>query len=89
MANDQTRFNADQSNITSLDKCGLVQTEKCIKNLCPLYSEEGNCILDVSGTMFSNMAQKLTLAGNVWNTLDKSQKIKAGMDLLKKLSGEH
>jgi hypothetical protein len=39
--------------------------------------------------MFSNMAQKLTLAGNVWNTLDKSQKIKAGMDLLKKLSGEH
>jgi hypothetical protein len=73
-------------NITSLDKCGLVQTQNCIKKLCPLYSEEGNCILDVSGSMFQNMAQKLTLAGNMWNSTDRNQKIKAGIDLLKKLS---
>lgn len=74
-------------NITSLDKCGLVQTQDCIKKLCPLYSEEGNCILDVSGTMFSKMAQKLSIAGQMWNSMDKNQKINAGIDLLKKLSG--
>lgn len=74
-------------NITSLDKCGLVQTQDCIKHLCPLWSKEDNCILDVSGTMFKNMAQKITLAGTVWNAMDKNQKIKAGLDLLKKIAG--
>jgi len=73
-------------NITSLDKCGLATTQDCVKKLCPLWTEEGNCILDVSGTMFSNMAQKLTLAGQMWNSMNKNQKIKAGIDLLKKLS---
>lgn len=74
-------------NITSLDKCGLVQTQDCIKKLCPLWSEDGICILDASGTMLNNAVQKLSLAAQVWNVMDKNQKVKATMDILKKLSG--
>jgi hypothetical protein len=36
--------------------------------------------------MFNNMAQKIALAGQVWRAMDKNQKIKAGIELLKKLS---
>lgn len=74
-------------NVTSLDKCGFAQTQDCIKKLCPLWSTEGNCIADVSGAMLQNIAQKIMLAGQAWSAMDKNQKIKIGLGMLKKLSG--
>jgi hypothetical protein len=74
-------------NITSLDKCGLVQTHDCIKRKCPLWSEDGICMVDVSSAMFQNMTRNLILASSVWKTLDTNQKVEAGLAILKSMSG--
>lgn len=52
-----------------------------------MWATEGICILDASGTIFNNMAQKLTLVAQVWNTLDKNQKVKTGLDIINKMLG--
>jgi hypothetical protein len=76
-----------ENNITSLDRCGIFQKQECLKELCPLWSQtEGLCVADISGTMLSDMVNKVTFAINVWQRMDNKQRLQAGLSVLKKMS---